>query len=365
MSLYRFRFEADHRRPHRTVVTVTPIALWGLLGCAGPVVDSPPETDVDFLPFDSIFLPSKQIVLEEMESEQFGGLTADSRGCIYALNLGTGRIQKHSPDGRLEWSLGSEGLGLGRFRFVTDLTVDREDNLYVLDAGLSQVFVVSPSGDPLRSFFFSAHGFSGVVLRVAPISGNIYIGAQKPPQEGKGIIYRFDNEGEFRADLYSIDERVEDFNLRVIGGASFVLDRDESLYAVQRIRPGFDKILPDGREKHFGGTPAFYVPPFAFPQQLPSDRAEVTAMLSQFTQTIDVVLFENDLVLVVYRTRSPSEYVIEVFGTDGQRLAPPIQTNERPVSTIGADREIAFLGSDSRGQRITLSTYQLVHLWER
>lgn len=56
-----------------------------------------------------------------------------SDGSIVVFDHGDKSVKRFSPDGKLEWAVGGEGQGPGEFLGITDLKVDADDQIWVLD----------------------------------------------------------------------------------------------------------------------------------------------------------------------------------------------------------------------------------------
>ena len=82
-----------------------------------------------------------------------GGIAADAQGNVYIADTFNGRIRKISVSGEVSTIAGdgTEGLKNGdaataKFRFPDGITIDRDGNLYVADAGNLCIRKITPSG---------------------------------------------------------------------------------------------------------------------------------------------------------------------------------------------------------------------------
>jgi sugar lactone lactonase YvrE len=64
-----------------------------------------------------------------------GAIAFDASGNFYVVDTGNYRIQKFGPDRRFLTAWGEKGKEHGQFYGVTDIAVDRQDRVYVIDAG--------------------------------------------------------------------------------------------------------------------------------------------------------------------------------------------------------------------------------------
>ena len=64
-----------------------------------------------------------------------GAITFDADGNFYVVDTGNYRVQKFSPDRRFLTAWGEKGKAEGQFYGVTDIAVDSQGRVYVIDAG--------------------------------------------------------------------------------------------------------------------------------------------------------------------------------------------------------------------------------------
>ncbi len=105
-------------------------------------------------------------------------IASDGEGHVYVMDLGTGgaygnlplRVVKFTEDGTFVAQLGEAGEGAGQFESPRGIAFDRDDNIYVVDAGQGQVQVFTPEGESLRAWGEkgsepgSLHGPSGMAI---------------------------------------------------------------------------------------------------------------------------------------------------------------------------------------------------------
>jgi sugar lactone lactonase YvrE len=65
----------------------------------------------------------------------FGAIAFDAAGNFYVVDSGNHRIQKFGPDRRFLTAWGSEGRGDGQFFWASDVAVDAQGRVFVLDGG--------------------------------------------------------------------------------------------------------------------------------------------------------------------------------------------------------------------------------------
>jgi DNA-binding beta-propeller fold protein YncE len=62
------------------------------------------------------------------------GIAIDSAGNIFVTDTGNGRIEKFSPNGVFNTSIGTKGKGQGQFGEPNGLAIDRFGDVYVAEA---------------------------------------------------------------------------------------------------------------------------------------------------------------------------------------------------------------------------------------
>ncbi len=75
----------------------------------------------------------------------------DGQGNLYVLDSGNGRIQKFGPDGRFLATIGRKGQGPAEFVQPNSIDLDGDGNLVVNDAMQARLQVIAPDGRDARS----------------------------------------------------------------------------------------------------------------------------------------------------------------------------------------------------------------------
>jgi sugar lactone lactonase YvrE len=79
-------------------------------------------------------------------------VSVDKDGQVYVVDTGGFRVQIYSPEGELIRSLGGQGTGLGKFARPKGISVDREGRFYVVDAATQSIQLFDPQGHLLMYF---------------------------------------------------------------------------------------------------------------------------------------------------------------------------------------------------------------------
>ena len=94
-------------------------------------------------------------------------IAVDKEGNIYVLDSGNTRIQKFGPDGKYLATIGRKGQGPGEFISPSGLDLDEDGNLVVTDTAQSRLHVIIGGGKDVKS----------IVLKDEPIYGVRSLGA--------------------------------------------------------------------------------------------------------------------------------------------------------------------------------------------
>jgi DNA-binding beta-propeller fold protein YncE len=62
------------------------------------------------------------------------------------------RVQQFDEDGKLIRVIGAQGTGYGTFARPKGITLDRDNNIYVVDAAFQNIQILAPDSSPLLAF---------------------------------------------------------------------------------------------------------------------------------------------------------------------------------------------------------------------
>jgi hypothetical protein len=96
---------------------------------------------------------------------------------LYVFDYGDSRLKAFHVDGRFRWTFGREGEGPEEFKSVSDMEIDREGAVWLLDRGVGRVTIVGPDGRlvdhiPLSITFRNASLGAMPVRDILPLSGD-------------------------------------------------------------------------------------------------------------------------------------------------------------------------------------------------
>ena len=99
-------------------------------------------------------------------------VAVDAQGNIYILDAGNARIQKFGPDGNYLATIGRKGQGPGEFVMPGNITFDKDGNLVVADSTQSRIHVIIGGGADVRSIVVKDERIYGV----RPLRSGNYVG---------------------------------------------------------------------------------------------------------------------------------------------------------------------------------------------
>lgn len=73
-------------------------------------------------------------------------IVVDKEGNVYVLDSGNHRIQKFDPEGHFIASFGRQGQGPGEFQYPQSIDIDADGNIYVSDSGNQKIHILKPDG---------------------------------------------------------------------------------------------------------------------------------------------------------------------------------------------------------------------------
>ncbi len=87
------------------------------------------------------------------------GIACDMKGCIYVCDVDNGAVQVLNANmGTWMRSIGNRGGGAGQMQYPAGLTIDKKNNLFVVDYALSRVSVFTNDGHPLMTLGSKGNG---------------------------------------------------------------------------------------------------------------------------------------------------------------------------------------------------------------
>jgi len=181
-------------------------------------------------------------------------IAVDRDGNIYVLDSGNARIQKFGRDGKYLATLGGKGQGPGELMLPDGIDFDEEGNLIVADSAQSRIKVIIGGGQDVKS----------VVLRDQPIrgvrslsSGNYAVSAatflnprvkeeDKKPSE-VSLFKILAPDGRIISEFGRLTDFGEPLTNEVGNASALDVDARDAFYVSFNFQNRIEKYAPDGR----------------------------------------------------------------------------------------------------------------------
>lgn len=180
-------------------------------------------------------------------------IALDKDGNIYVLDSGNHRVQKFSPEGRYLATFGRQGQGPGDLYFPQSLDVDEAGNIYISDPNNQRIQIFTPEGKEYRTIQLIKENpgnirctSSGLIV-MAPGSGLVRFSPdEEEPKELPKLLKLLDTKGNV---IKQYGEPYDYGNLLLSGIGNqvhFALDGDGNAYLAFSYQNRIDKYSADG-----------------------------------------------------------------------------------------------------------------------
>ncbi|HUU36729.1 MAG TPA: NHL repeat-containing protein [Candidatus Desulfaltia sp.] len=178
----------------------------------------------------------------------------DEDGNIYVLDSGNHRIQKFGPDGRYLATLGRKGQGPGEFVYPESIDIDDAGYIYVSDPRNQRIQVLTPEGKEARTVkmideqpgIVRLAGSGRMVMSPGSMMMMFSAGEEDAKQLPK-LITILDDQGAVQQ-KFGEQRDYKDFLLNKAGnGIQSTLDGQDNVYLAFSRQNRIEKFSPDGR----------------------------------------------------------------------------------------------------------------------
>lgn len=182
-------------------------------------------------------------------------IAVDSQGHIYVLDSGNHRIQKFGPDGKYVASIGNRGQGPAEFQFPLSVDINSEGYMYIADQGNQRIQILKPDGTNHKTIKMIKDSVGMTRLlgtdRLIMGGGGSFIlispGALEKDQGLPKLLKILDWEGNVQKDIGEpLDYK--DLLLNRMGNRyHFTVDKKNNVYIAFDYQNRIEKYSPEGK----------------------------------------------------------------------------------------------------------------------
>jgi sugar lactone lactonase YvrE len=180
-------------------------------------------------------------------------VTSDKDGNIYILDSANARVQKFGPDGKYLATIGRKGQGPGEFIFPDALSLDKDGNLVVADSAQNRVHIIMGGGKDVRSFVIN----EGLISGVRPLPSGEFAGrastygGPRPGQSAKSVevmrpFRRIGGDGRIAGSFGLLADLGEPMTSAMGNASTFDVDAAGAILVGFNAQNRVDKYAPDG-----------------------------------------------------------------------------------------------------------------------
>jgi hypothetical protein len=180
-------------------------------------------------------------------------VAVDKDGNIYVLDSANARVQKFGPDGKYLATIGRKGQGPGEFVMPDAIGFDKDGNLVVADSVQNRVHVIVGGGKDVHSVVVN----EGLVSGVRPLPTGDFVGKAstfsfpQPGQPAKSLdemrlFRRIGPGGKIAASFGRLTDLGETMSSAMGNAVAFDVDAQGALLASFNDQNRVDKYAPDG-----------------------------------------------------------------------------------------------------------------------
>jgi len=180
-------------------------------------------------------------------------VAVDAQGNIHVLDSANSRIQKFGPDGKYLATIGRKGQGPGEFIMPGSIDIDKEGNIVISDTAQSRIHVIIGGGRDVRSLVMKDEriyglrclGSGGFVGRASTYSYPTRDRPAKKPAEMR-LLRTLDGEGIVTAAFGRLEDFGEAMTNAMGNACEFDVDGGGSAYVSFTAQNRVEKYGPDG-----------------------------------------------------------------------------------------------------------------------
>lgn len=186
-------------------------------------------------------------------------LAVDTQGRLYVLDTGNHRVQVFGPDGKYLKTIGRQGQGPGEFFMPNALDFDVQGNLYICESQAARIQAIAPDGQIAKTLkmtegavgdthvlrkggFVMSAGMGGGMIRMGVQPGGSQPKAAEPP-----LLKVLDAEGKILREFGKPSDYNDFLVNRMANQVLTALDGADDIYAVFPFQNRIEKFSPEGK----------------------------------------------------------------------------------------------------------------------
>lgn len=180
-------------------------------------------------------------------------VAVDREGNIYILDSANARIQKFGPNGKYQATIGRKGQGPGEFMMPDSMTFDKVGNLVVADSSQARIHIIMGGGKDVRSVVVKEE----LVRKARPLASGDFLAQgstyafPRPNQPTKNpdemrLFHRIAADGRTVSSFGSLTDFGEMMTTAVGNGTTFDVGGGDSLYVSYTVQNRVERYGPDG-----------------------------------------------------------------------------------------------------------------------
>jgi len=181
-------------------------------------------------------------------------IAVDGQGNLYVLDSGNHRVQKFTPDGKYLATFGRQGQGPTEFQFPEGLEIDAKGYLYVSDPNNQKIVVLTPEGKDHKVIKFVDNPVGEIAWiptgEIAMGGGSRFIKVadiEEKPKALPKLVKILDLEGKVVREVGEQHDFKDLLLNRAANAARFAVDPARHVYLSFVRRNSIEKYAPDGR----------------------------------------------------------------------------------------------------------------------
>lgn len=311
--------------------------------------------DEDSIPFEHYFEPGVEQLLDGSMLSGSMKIQHNSSGDLYLLDLRQNKVFVYDKDLKEKFSFGQKGKGPGEFENSTDIYIDEDDNVYIIDSALLRVSQFSSYGDFIGS---NAFDFRAIDMITAGEVICLHTGGVVPKDQQTVKCYDV-NSGKFQKSLIGKSKVVGN---RPVGFANATFDmiqkNEDWIIVLQHPTDATISIFNNKLELQntlIAENEIFEQPEY------PANFSPIEHKIADFSQSsINGIYLYDDIIFVLFIEFGTGQKFLDMYNTRGERLIDSvIKLDKRWPKYVDQEGNLySFSYFDDQKEKLNLKVYK-------